>query len=280
MLVDAIDNRLDGIDLIRTHHQQLLLAGDQHHVAADHLAQRAFGEEGIGEAVQMGDLGVVDVRKLIERQEALVGVEAEMAAVVVGEEPGVAAVADDEELQEAKQGFAVAVAGVVFVIDDLLHGPARAYGQCFQLDLDDGNPSDEQDHVVTVVAVIGADVELVDDLEAVLAPVLDVDQRVVERRAVIALEAVALAQVFGGGEDVGGNNRVQQAVELAVGEVDAVQRLEMLAEVVLQRRTVADVRAVAVFEVTQFLDQGLLDFLFSHLPLSENSWSALGRIQR
>ena len=131
MLVDAIDNRLDGIDLIRPHHQQLLLAGHQHHVAADHLAQRAFGEEGVGEAVQMGDLGVVDVRKLIERQEALVSVEAEMAAVIVGEEPGVAAVADDEELQEAKQGFAVAVAGVVFVIDDLLHGPARADGQCF-----------------------------------------------------------------------------------------------------------------------------------------------------
>jgi hypothetical protein len=203
MLVDAIDNRLDGIDLIRPHHQQLLLAGDQHHVAADHLAQRAFGEEGVGEAVQMGDLGVVDVRELIERQEALVGVEAEMAAVVVGEVPGVAAVADDEELQEAKQGFAVAVAGVVLVIDDLLHGPARADGQGFQLDLDDRNAVDEQDHVVTVVAVVGADAELVDHLEAVLAPVLDVDQRVVERRAVVALEAVALAQVAGGGEDVG-----------------------------------------------------------------------------
>jgi hypothetical protein len=103
-LVDALDNRLDGIDLIRPHHHQLLLAGHQHHVAADHLAQRAFGEEGVGEAVQMGDLAVVHVRELVERQEALVGIEAEMAAVVVGEIPGVAAVADDEQLQEAKQG--------------------------------------------------------------------------------------------------------------------------------------------------------------------------------
>jgi hypothetical protein len=53
------------------------------------------------------------------------------------------------------------------------------------------------------MAVVGADAELVDHLEAVLAPVLDVDQRVVERRAVVALEAVALAQVLGGGEHVG-----------------------------------------------------------------------------
>jgi hypothetical protein len=57
-----------------------------------------------------------------------------------------------------------------------------------------------------VVAVVGADAELVDHLEAVLAPVLDVDQRVVERRAVVALEAVALAQVAGGSEHVRGDD--------------------------------------------------------------------------
>jgi hypothetical protein len=46
--------------------------------------------------------------------------------------------------------------------------------------------------------------------------------------------------------------------------VNAVERLEVLAEVGFQRGAVADVRAVGVFEVAQFLDQGLLDFLFSH----------------
>ena len=45
VLVDAVHDGLDRVDLIRAHHQQLLLAGDEHHVAADHLAQRAFGEE-------------------------------------------------------------------------------------------------------------------------------------------------------------------------------------------------------------------------------------------
>ena len=42
-----------------------------------------------------------------------------------------------------------------------------------------GHAVDEQDDVVAVVAVVGVDAELVDDLEGVLAPVLDVDERVV-----------------------------------------------------------------------------------------------------
>ncbi len=81
-----------------------------------------------------------------------------------------------------------------------------------------GHAVDEQDDVVAVVAVVGVDAELVDDLEGVLAPVLDVDERVVERRAVVAGEAVAVAERVGGGEDVGGDDLVEQALELAVGE--------------------------------------------------------------
>lgn len=198
-----------------------------------------------------------------------------VAAVVVGEVPGVAAVADDEELQEAKQGFAVAVAGVVLVIDDLLHRPARADLQGLQLDLDGGNAVDEQDHVVTVMAVVGVDAELIDHLEAVLAPVLDIDQRVVKRRAIVALEAVAAAQVFGGGEHVRGDDALQQTCEFGVGEMNAVERLEVLAEISFQRGTVADVRAVGVFEIAQLLDQNLLDFLFGHLLFHRNSKTRL-----
>ena len=84
----------------------------------------------------------------------------------------------------------VAVAGVVLVIDDLLHRPAGADAERLELDLDDGHAVDEQDDVVAVVAVVGVDAELVDDLEGVLAPVLDVDEGVVQRRAVVAGEAV------------------------------------------------------------------------------------------
>ena len=56
VLVDALDDVLDGVDLVRPHHQQLLLAGDEDHVAADHLAERALGEERVGEVVEVGDL--------------------------------------------------------------------------------------------------------------------------------------------------------------------------------------------------------------------------------
>ena len=234
VLVDAVHDGLDGVDLIRAHHHQLLLAGDQHHVAADHLAQGAFGEEGFGEAVEVGDLLVVLGGELIDGQKALVGVEAEVAAVVVGEIPGVAAVADDEELDEAQQRLGVAVAGVVLVIDDLLHGPARADAEGFQLDLHDRHAVDEQDDIVAVVAVVGVDAELVDDLEGVFAPVLDVDQGVVQRRAVVAGEAVALAEGAGGGEDIRGDDFLKKALELAIRQADAVEGLEFLAEVLLQ----------------------------------------------
>ena len=71
----------------------------------------------------------------IDRQEALVGVEGEVAGVVVREVVGAVAIADDEELEEAEQGLGVAVAGVVLVFDDLLHRPARIDAEGLQFDL-------------------------------------------------------------------------------------------------------------------------------------------------
>ena len=125
---------------------------------------------------------------LVDGQEPLVGVEREVPGVVVGEVVGAVAVADDEELDEAEERARVAVAGVVLVLDDLLHRPAGVDAERLELDLHDGHAVDEQDDVVAVVAVVGVDAELADDLEGVLAPVGDVDQRVVERRAVVAGE--------------------------------------------------------------------------------------------
>ena len=87
VLVDAVDDGLDGVDLVRAHHQELLLAGDEDHVPADHLAKRALGEEPFGEVVEVGDLGVVLGRELVDRQEPLFGVEGEVPGVVVGEVP-------------------------------------------------------------------------------------------------------------------------------------------------------------------------------------------------
>ena len=54
VLIDAVDDGLDGIDLVRAHHQELLLARDEDHVFADHLAKSTFGEEPIGEVRRDG----------------------------------------------------------------------------------------------------------------------------------------------------------------------------------------------------------------------------------
>ncbi len=59
-----------------------------------------------------------------------------------------------------------------------------------------------------MVAVVGVDADLVDDLEGVLTPVLEVDEGVVQRRAVLAGEGVDLLQGLGGGEDIQADNFV------------------------------------------------------------------------
>jgi hypothetical protein len=221
-------------------------------------------EEGFGEGFEVGDFLVGLVGELVDGQEALVGVEGEVAGVVVGEVPGVDVAADDEELQEAQKRAGVAVAGVVLVFDDLLHGPAGVDAEGFQLDLDAGHPVDKDQDIVAMVAVIGVDAELVDDLEGVFAPVLDVDQGVVERRAVIAGETVDGAKGAGGGEDIRGDDLVEEALELAVGEVDAVEGLEFLAEVAFQGGPVVDVLPDGVFQILELPDKGPLNVHFLH----------------
>ena len=126
VLIDAVDNGLDSVDLVRAHHQELLLAGDKDHVFADHLAKRTLGEEPIGEVVEVGYLRIVLGREPVDRKESLVRVEGEVADVVVGEIQCVGAVADNEELDEAEKRPGISVARVVFVVDDLLHRPPGA----------------------------------------------------------------------------------------------------------------------------------------------------------
>jgi hypothetical protein len=262
VLVDTLHDGLDSINLVRAHHHQLLLAGHQHHVAAYHFPQRAFGQKLLGKTVEMGDLLVVFSGKLVERQKTLSSIKTEVVAVVVGEVPGITPIADDEELQEAEQGFAVAIAGVVFVLDNLLHGTARADCQRFQLNLYHRHTVDEEQHIITVMAVVGVDAELVDHLKAVFAPLLDVDQGVMQRSAVIPIEAVTFAQMPCSSEDVRSDELIQQAGKLGIGQMYPVECLKFLAKVLLQRSTVTNVITILVFEIFQFIDQTLLNLEF------------------
>src|SRR5690606_6329294 len=128
-LLDAVDDGLDGVDLIRAHHEELLLALDEHHVAADHAAEVALLEKGVGEEIEMADGRVVLGRELVDREKLLVGGEGEVAGIVVCEIEGLSAVGDDEELDEAEERAGVAVARIVLVFDDLLHRAARAHAE-------------------------------------------------------------------------------------------------------------------------------------------------------
>lgn len=172
---------------------------------------------------------------------------------------------------------------MTIVIDDLLHGAAWADAQRLQLDLHHWHAVDQQDHVVAMVAVFGVDAQLVDHLEGVLAPVAGVDQRVVQRRAVVARKAGGFAQPLRSREDIGGNDVVQQTLVLVRGEVDAIECLELLQEVAFQCGTVADVRAQGALELAQLGDQVLLNGAFLDLHelsrigcAKQPSWEVLG----
>ena len=121
---------------------------------------------------------------------------------------------------------------------------------------------DEQDHIIAMMAVVGVDAELVDDLEVVFAPVLEVDEGVVQRRVIVAGEGIDAAQGLGRREHVRRDDLVQQAGEFAVGQLDAVQGLELLAEVALQGGAVANVSTVFILETLQLADETVFDLLF------------------
>ena len=262
VLFDAVDNGLDGVDLVWPHHEQFLLALDEDHVAADHAAECALLEEAVGEVVEVGNGRVIEIGEAIDGEELLGGVEGEVPGVVVGEIEGLGAVADDEELDEAEERAGVAVAGVVLVLDDLLHGAARADSEGLEFNLYDGDAVDEEDDVEAVVAVVGVDAELVDDLEVVLAPVADVDERVGKRGVIVAGEVAFLTKDSAGGEDVGGDEFIEKALELAVCEPDAVKGFELLAKVALESGAVEDVGTIGVLETAQLRDERILDVLF------------------
>lgn len=63
-------------------------------------------------------------------------------------------------------------------------------------------------------------------------------------------------------EHVGRDEFVQEPLELVVGELDVVQRLELLAEVLLQRGPIADVGAMEVLEVAEFREQLIFELAF------------------
>ena len=129
-----------------------------------------------------------------------------------------------------------------------------------------------------MVAVVRVDAELVDDFVGVFAPVFDIDEGVVQRRAIIAGEGIYRAKGLGSGENILCDDLDEKAGELAIGEADAIQSLELFAKILLQRSAVGDVRAVLVFELLEGADKAKLDVLFPGNRCFFSSTESIGRI--
>ena len=135
VVLDALHHLLHGIDLIRSHDDQLLLRLHQHHVAADQLAQSALVEHFTGKLVQVSHLLVLLIGPPTDGQELLLLVERERLLGVVGEVERIGLVADNEELHEGQQCMLVAVRAVVLVVHDLLDGHTWRHPMRLQLHL-------------------------------------------------------------------------------------------------------------------------------------------------
>jgi len=101
VLVDAVHDGLDGVDLIGAHHHQLALVLDEHHVPADHLRHGALGEKFLSKVIKIGYFLVVRVGKLIDGQKPLVGIKFEVLGIVVGKIPSIGAIANHKKLHKA-----------------------------------------------------------------------------------------------------------------------------------------------------------------------------------
>ncbi len=141
--MDAVHDLFDGVNLIGPHHHQLLLAGNQHHVAADHPAQRTFDKERFGKTIEVGNFGVVLRRMLVDRQKTLVCIKCKVTGIIIGEIPGITLVADNKKLNETKKGSCVSVSGVVLIFDNLLHRPTRTNAKRLQFNLHDRHAINE-----------------------------------------------------------------------------------------------------------------------------------------
>jgi hypothetical protein len=98
-----------------------------------------------------------------------------------------------------------------------------------------------------VVAVIGVDPQLIDNLKAVFAPVFDVDECVVQRGAIIAFDGIAITQGLSGAENIRRNNFIQQPLKFGFGQGDTIELFELSAKIAFQRAPVRNVVTVVVF---------------------------------
>jgi hypothetical protein len=269
---NALQDALGGHDLVGPHHQQLAIH-IEHAVFGEDVQQRMLGEEGLGEAGQLGDGLVLRIGPPAGEGKAVGGLAlaalaglllqmpvAHGVAVVLGQR----AIADDEQLHILEQARARPEA-VALVAVDLVEGLADVHAPALQFDVHHRQAVDQHGHIeaggTRVPAFSPTDLVLVDDLQGVVVDVGLVDQVDVLGSAVVALQDLNMVflnargffqnAVVGAG-DAGG----EESFPLGIGECDLVELFQLTAQVGDQLGFRGDGQVVIGLKL-QLLDEGL-----------------------
>lgn len=245
--LNAVQNPLSGGDLIGPHDHQHIFRSENA-IPGQHIQNGVLGEEGAGEVDEVRDHLVVGVRPEGGELKAVAGlllfrlaggrlpdgVEAGGIGVVLG----IGAVGDDENLHILEKA-APRPEGIPLVAVDLVEGLPDGHAPALELNMYQGQTVDQHRHIVAVVVarpLCLAHLILVDDLETVVVDVLLVDEGDIFGGAVIPPEHLheilldlpgLLHNVLVGiGDGVG-----EEPLPLAVGELVAVQGLQLAAQV-------------------------------------------------
>lgn len=276
--LDAVQNALGGGDLIGPHHHQHLFRSE-HAVAGEHVEQGVPGEEGPGKIHQIRQIPVMGVGPEAGELEAAAGLGLPGPLVLfclpdgavpggVGIVLGVGAVGDHKDLDVLIEA-AARPEGVPLIAVDLLKGLPEGDAPALELHMDQGQAVDQDGHVVAVVVagpLVGAHGVLMDDLEMVVVDLLFVDEGDVFGGAVVPVEhldkiLLDLAGLFQNVLVGVGNDTGEELIPLAVGELVAVQGLQLPAQVGDQIRLLVDGQiliALLLEHPEKFLLQGSL----------------------
>ena len=249
-----VEQFFGGCYLVWAHHHQNLLVGEDAKLGED-VQQGVAGKEGSCEVLQVAEhlvLGICPVAGKLKRVAgllswllALLGLFPDMTvsgcvAVVLG----LRAVADDEDLYVLVER-APCPERFPAVAVDLVEGFLQAHASAFQLDVNQGQTVYEDGHVVAVGALAVAYLVLVDHLGGVVMRVLLVDEVDVSLRAIVEGKSLDVVTLYGlclvnNTLALVGDFCLEETLPLVVGEVEAVEFLQLKAKVLYQLVLVVD----------------------------------------
>jgi hypothetical protein len=115
--------------------------------------------------------------------------------------------------------------------------------------LDGGDAVNQYYDVVAMSTVVSINAELIDDLECVLAPVFDVDESVIEGRAVVSDKRFAVPKGACCLVYIRRDDLLEEPSKFAVGKSNTIQGFEFFPEVCFKRSSIPNVGTMFILEV-------------------------------